>query len=142
MNWKGIVIHCSDSEFGNASLINEWHKSRGWDGIGYHFVITNGILDSDKDYKKSFDGQVESGRQLSKSGAHARGYNSTHIGICLIGKKDFSLKQKNKLSNVIQDLQELYSIKSENIIGHYQCENTNKTCPNFDVDEFKEFYNI
>ena len=37
-----ITIHCSDSEWGNADVIDEWHKKRGWDGIGYHYVILNG----------------------------------------------------------------------------------------------------
>ena len=40
---KKVIIHCSDSDFGTASVIDGWHKERGWDGIGYHYVITNGV---------------------------------------------------------------------------------------------------
>ena len=34
-----IIIHCSDSDFGDAQTIDLWHKQRGWKGIGYHYVI-------------------------------------------------------------------------------------------------------
>jgi hypothetical protein len=33
---KQIIIHCSDSEFGNVIQIDRWHRERGWKGIGYH----------------------------------------------------------------------------------------------------------
>ena len=39
-----IVIHQSDSAFGNAAVIDEWHRERGWSGIGYHWVILNGRI--------------------------------------------------------------------------------------------------
>ena len=41
---KKIVLHCSDSTFGNAAVITNWHIQRGWQTIGYHFVICNGHL--------------------------------------------------------------------------------------------------
>ena len=38
-----IILHCSDSEFGNAAIITKWHalpkpNGRGWSNIGYHYV--------------------------------------------------------------------------------------------------------
>ncbi len=39
---KRIIIHHSASDFGDAKLIDKWHKERGWKGIGYHFVVLNG----------------------------------------------------------------------------------------------------
>jgi hypothetical protein len=41
-----IVIHQSDSAFGNAAVIDKWHRERGWSGIGYHWVILNGRIDA------------------------------------------------------------------------------------------------
>jgi len=41
MKNKKVIIHCSDSSFGNAVLIDKWHRQRGFDNIGYHFVILN-----------------------------------------------------------------------------------------------------
>lgn len=37
-----IIINCSDSDWGDAEVIDEWHRERGWDGIGYHYIICNG----------------------------------------------------------------------------------------------------
>ena len=76
MNKKGIVIHCSDSEFGCSNIIRDWHvDERGFDNVGYHFVITNGHV-SNSDYMKCIDGSIERGRDIDKSGAHAKGYNN------------------------------------------------------------------
>ena len=43
-----IILHCSDSEWGSASVIDQWHKERGWTEIGYHYVITNGQTEPKK----------------------------------------------------------------------------------------------
>ena len=136
-NWEGIVIHCSDSSFGDALVIDQWHKENGWTGCGYHFVITNGRQSSKSNYLQSTDGQIQSARSLSKSGAHAKRYNGTYIGICLIGKKDFTDQQIFKLGSLIKELCQRYNIDPENVIGHYQCTTANgKTCPNFAVQNF------
>lgn len=46
-----IFLHCSDSPFGSAQVIDSWHKERGFnytlpDGTvihnGYNFIIGNG----------------------------------------------------------------------------------------------------
>lgn len=136
--WQGIVIHCSDSNFGDALVVDGWHKQRDWSGIGYNFVITNGKKTSKSAYLRSTDGAINSGRALSKDGSHALGYNDTHIGICLIGVKEFTELQFSALQMLIKELVDQYSIELENIIGHYQCTTAHgKTCPNFDVDVFK-----
>jgi N-acetylmuramoyl-L-alanine amidase len=136
--WRGIVIHCSDSSFGDNLIIDKWHKQNGWDGIGYNFVITNGKKTSKSVYLRSTDGAIKSGRVLSKDGSHALDYNDTHIGICLIGVKEFTDLQFRALQMLLKELVDQYSIELENIIGHYQCTTANgKTCPNFDVDVFK-----
>ena len=82
------VIHCSDSPQGrgdNAQTIHRWHKERGFDGIGYHYVILE-------------DGTVENGRPEFWSGAHAKGHNDA-IGICFIGDEDFTEAQFQSLYN-------------------------------------------
>lgn len=72
---KEIIVHHSLSDFGNAKTIGDWHEERGFDEIGYHYVITK-------------DGQIQAGRDEEKVGAHAKGRNIYSIGVCLIG--DFS----------------------------------------------------
>ena len=93
---KKIVIHCSDSTWGTSEDINRWHLERGWDGIGYHYVITNGRAKSTDSYKEQDDGSIEKGRPVEKTGAHVRGHNSDSIGVCLIGTHWFTSRQLYK----------------------------------------------
>lgn len=138
-SYKGIVIHCSDSKFGSAQLIEDWHKERGWSDIGYHFVILNGKFENDSNLEV-MDGMIESARDMDLAGAHAKGYNDW-IGICLIGVDQFTDRQFKSLYRLIFELKNKFNIPSSNIIGHYQCkDNGGKTCPNFDVDKFKDDY--
>ena len=47
-DWTAIVIHHSASRTGNASIFDNWHREgRGWNGVGYDFVIGNGTDSSD-----------------------------------------------------------------------------------------------
>ena len=101
-----IVIHQSDSAFGNAAVIDDWHRERGWSGIGYHWVILNGRIHAGaadaardagtatpcsgaakaaKDVRPECDGMIQEGRPPECVGAHVRGHNETSLGICLIG---------------------------------------------------------
>ena len=77
MNWQGVVIHHSASGDVPATEIDQWHRDRGWDQIGYHFVIRQ-------------NGDIEPARNWAKAGAHAKtgkpySRNTTHLGICLTG---------------------------------------------------------
>src|SRR4051812_248280 len=37
--WRWIVIHHSASPSGSMAIFDKEHKAKGWDGVGYHFVI-------------------------------------------------------------------------------------------------------
>ena len=55
-----IIIHCSATSCGKdftAIDIDRWHRQRGFDGIGYHYVIR-------------LNGTIENGRPIVKPGAH------------------------------------------------------------------------
>lgn len=88
-----VVWHVSASGFGNAALIDSWHRQKGWNGIGYSYVILNGWIASGV-YNSRFDGHVETGRPLDSDpflekgefGAHVKGWNKKSVGICFIGK--------------------------------------------------------
>ncbi len=73
-----VVWHCSATppsrDIGSAD-IDIMHKARGWDGIGYGVVIKR-------------NGRVELGEDISKQGAHAKGWNMKSVGICMIGGVD------------------------------------------------------
>lgn len=108
----------------------------GWDGIGYHKVILNSYKkgSGEGDWDLANDGVIEEGRPLTKQGAHCRAHNSSSIGICLIGKDDFTPKQYDALSELCKSLMQEYGISSDDIYGHYEF--SAKSCPNFSVDDF------
>jgi len=134
---KKIIIHCSDSDFGSASVIDTWHKARGWDGVGYHYVLTNGVQESCRKYKGSDDGIIQEGRNVEKQGAHVRGHNSDSLGICLIGRHHFTGKQMfDALPTLLNFLFETYKLTPDNIFGHNEF-NPEKTCPNFSVNDLR-----
>lgn len=99
VNWIGIVVHHSASDSDNFEIIDRYHRSKGWDGCGYHFVIEK-------------DGTIKEGRPLRKHGAHAKNRNRTHIGICLVGTNEFTLIQKVSLTNLCRALNRSYPIQS------------------------------
>ena len=134
---KKIIIHCSDSEFGDVKLIDRWHTQRGWLGCGYHYVITNGIIAHGKPFNEKFDGVIQQGRQLHDIGAHCKGHNHDSIGICLIGKHHFTARQLYvALPDLCTMLMNELSITAGNVFGHRDF-NIHKTCPNFDVKYLK-----
>lgn len=128
---KRVILHCSDSEFGDIKLIDQWHKARGWQGCGYHYVVTNGVIEHGKPYNPALDGVVQQGRLLTQIGAHCQGQNADSIGVCLIGRHHFTGKQLYQaLPNLILMLRDI-GIGWRDVFGH--CEFTKlKTCPNID----------
>lgn len=141
-----IIIHCSATKAGQdftAKDVDRWHRQRGFNGIGYHYVVR-------------LDGTLEKGRDVSLPGAHCMGWNERSIGICYIGGLNANGKpadtrtgaQKRVLYQLIMDLQREYQISQ--VLGHRDtspdsngdgtiepCEYV-KACPSFDVREFLE----
>ena len=130
-----IIVHCSDSKWGNAAIIREWHLDRNFADIGYHWIVLNGFPETSKDYIEHYDGLVELGRPESKPGAHCRGQNHDSIGICLIGVEDFTPKQFDALERIVRGIQATHGISDGMVFGHRDFDKK-KTCPNFDVSEW------
>lgn len=126
---KEIIIHCTATKEGEdvtVASIDAYHRSKGWDGIGYHWVV----------YR---DGSVHKGREESKVGAHCKGHNSISIGVCYVGGLDSegepkdtrTAEQKVAMKTLIATLKKRYPQASVN--GHREF--ANKDCPCFDVKE-------
>lgn len=123
-----LIIHCADTppsmDIG-VEEIRKWHvEERGWDDIGYHYVIRR-------------NGVVEEGREIEEVGAHCKGHNGNSIGICLVGGRegrfDFTRKQLHSLNRLVADLKDSIS-GGASVHGHYEF--SEKTCPNFNVKEW------
>ena len=123
-NINFLIIHCSDTpdtENIGASELHEMHLGFGWNGIGYHKIINK-------------NGLIENGRPEYWQGAHTYGKNHESIGICLIGKNEFTSEQFNSLKIILNKL--LLKYPKAKIRGHCETIKTNKTCPNFDVQNW------
>ena len=126
LNINLLVVHCSDtpnhlSSNISASYIHNMHLNFGWDGIGYHKIISR-------------NGKVENGRPDYWIGAHVKGKNKISLGVCLIGQNKFTKKQFQSLEKVLKNWKKLYP--KAKILGHRDAHYTKKTCPNFDVAEW------
>jgi len=144
---KNIFIHCSASYYGDALVFDAWHKARGWSGIGYHYVVLNGRPFPDVHYLPFLDGQIQPGRHFDDDpifspdelGAHVAGRNGTSIGICLVGDTVFTPIQLTASKGLVTYLMEFLGLKVEDVLGHYEDENTHKTCPNINCDDYRDF---
>lgn len=94
-----IIVHHSDSTFGDVPTVDHWHRQRQFDGIGYHYLITNGQCGG-------HDGEIQFGRPEEVQGAHAKSNhrNVGTIGVCLIGKEQFTPAQHNSLQALLVHL--------------------------------------
>ena len=128
-----IVIHCSATKASmdhvDAKEIDRWHRQKGWRKIGYHWVIRR-------------DGIVEEGRELGEVGAHARGFNSKSIGICMVGGVDEDMNPENNYTDEqwksLEDLvrQMKLPYPDAEVLGHCDLPDVSKACPCFDVREW------
>jgi hypothetical protein len=147
-NINNIIVHCSDSVFGDRNEIDKWHRARGFSEIGYHFVVLNGRIGPNFRLA-SLDGSIEPGRYLdgdsliagNEVGAHALGYNGNSVGICLIGTRTFTDRQMAAVVSLVRELLARYGIDKSSVLGHYETDSgrrEGKTCPNIDMALFRE----
>lgn len=133
MTVRHIVVHCSATppsmDIG-ADEIRQWHLARGFDDIGYNYVVRRG-------------GTVEAGRPEGAVLAHAKGYNTESIAICLVGgvnehgvpAANFTQAQAETLNPFIAWMERRYP--SASIIGHRDLPGVLKDCPSFSVGQFR-----
>ena len=125
-NIRYLVVHCADTPDDqplDASDIHHMHLGFGWNGIGYHRVICR-------------DGRIEHGRPDYWIGAHVKGFNHVSLGVCLIGRQDFTDAQFAALETILRDWRDAYP--DAEICGHCDFDYTDKTCPNFNVGQWCE----
>lgn len=137
-NINEIVVHCTATRpkwwEGRSSEekvreVRQWHLDRGFNDIGYHWLIDR-------------DGTIVKGRDESKTGAHVKGHNANTIGISLFGghgsssddqfSDNYTPAQETALRQLIAEIEMRYNIQK--ISGHN--EYSTKACPGFRVSEF------
>ena len=129
-----IVVHCTDTradESIDVETVRWWHKHRGFEDIGYHYLIRP-------------SGFIEVGRPLEFKGSHAVGHNQFSVGVAYVGGRDNynrladtrTFEQKIALQYCFLDIVKYYPI--EQIVGHNDI--SVKFCPCFNAKlEYKDF---
>lgn len=122
-----LIIHCTATPDGREHTIDDitrWHKARGFNEIGYHYVIY-------------IDGSLRLGRALDKMGAHTLNLNANSIGLCYVGGTDNRQLPKDtrntlQLRTMAEFVHDTIKTYPDIIVsGHNQ--HANKACPSFDV---------
>lgn len=118
-----LILHHAGASGATAQAIHEYHLSKGWAGIAYHYYV-----------RKS--GEIVRGRPENTRGGHTTDWNYCSIGICFEGNfeaetmPDVQVKAGQKL---VADVVSRYpSI----VIGRH-CQFGQTVCPgkNFRFDE-------
>lgn len=148
MQPRGIIVHCSDSIWGNPQLVDGWHKDRGFNRqvkfvtkeyplqyVGYHFMITNQFPFSSSTPDTTYDGVIHLGRMENETGAHAYGYQD-YLGVMLFGKGIYTSNQMVALYTKLSELLLKYNLPVTKVLGHNETRyelakpiNQRKTCP-------------
>lgn len=130
-----IIVHCSgNSRSGTLRMadIDRYHRSKGWKGCGYHYVIPA-------------DGAIEKGRPEEVRGAHCKNHNRHSIGVCYVGGLETDGKtpadtrtpaQKRALKLLLDDLRKRYP--KALVVGHCELDPQKPFCPGFDVGELRD----
>lgn len=147
-NWDDIRKYHTSFRYAGDIITEEQyndHLKKGetkglekpWLDIAYQFGVenVNGKL------------TILDGRKIGEIGAHAVGFNSNSIGICLIGNYDIEAPSEDRLSimaSLVRDLQRQFKIPRDQVIGHRETfvkrgVPVEKTCPGskFVMEDFR-----
>ena len=125
-----IVVHCTANRAGSTlkmADINRYHRSLGWRGCGYHYVIP-------------IDGTIEQGRREAQVGAHCKKHNAHSIGVAYVGglaadgktpQDTRTAAQKRALKWLLRNLRSRYP--NALVVGHCDLDPRKPCCPGFDV---------
>ena len=113
---KIIIHHTAVDQDQSAETIHDFHKNtRGWNGIGYNYLIRH-------------DGTIEEGRGLGKQGAHAKGQNSSSVGIAITGNFDNGTPKEAQMESLVKLIKYIRSQYGDiPIYGHTDF--AAKSCP-------------
>lgn len=133
-----IFIHCAATQpdwmadasaYDKREEIDKWHRARGFNGFGYHYLIDR-------------NGETIPGRAEETVGAHVKGHNANSIGICLVGghgsnendqfADHFTAHQDAALRELLDDLLARYP--DAKVRGHNEV--AAKACPGFRVAQW------
>lgn len=123
---RRIILHHAEASECSAEDIHRWHKSNGWAGAGYHFLVRK-------------DGGIYRLRPEWALGAHAQGSNSDSLGICFEGaynSETMPEAQVNAGRELVSYLRDKYGIST--VQRHKDVCSTDCPGANFPFDSIVE----
>lgn len=132
-----ITVHAS-ATYSYMDIDVDWIRrvhveENGWSDVGYHFFIKR-------------DGEIQRGRDKSRTGAHVKNYNTGNLGICMAGglsdnnrpEDNFTKEQYQSLNKLIYTLHGQYP--EAKIMGHNEFPgHESRGCPCFDIKTYREW---
>lgn len=134
-----IFVHYSESSFGDAAQIDQWHRNATppYSQIAYNYVILNGHRTANSTYNASEDGLIETGRPENIMSAATGGCNYDSLSVVFIGDKhglgfqdSMTANQLASLKTIINSLRQKYNIPANRVYGHMECRQ-GTDCPGF-----------
>jgi len=133
-----IVLHTAGAyDFKNqvvvhqpVRVIDRYHRDHnGWQKIGYHWYVEH-------------DGAGQRGREDHEVGAHAGGFNTGSLGLCVSGHGDYEPWNEAQIQEVVRKCAAwcgMYRVPVAHVIGHRETDEHGgppvaKTCPGKLVD--------
>lgn len=125
-----INFHCTatpDGRWYDRADVNAWHKQRGWQMIGYTYLIL-------------LDGTIQEGRPIGMVPSQIKGHNVGKIGIAYVGglsrdgktpKDTRTPEQAAAALWLASELKSKFKIKRR-VKGHNEYDK-GKACPSFNV---------
>jgi len=118
---KKVYIHCSASDnpaHDNVETIRQWHLARGFNDIGYHFLIDS-------------DGKTHNGRSIELTPAAQKWHNKRTIAICVTGLRQFEMEQFDELRELCDSIRRTLP----HVTFHGHNEVAARECPVFNYRE-------
>ena len=109
----------SSSAYAEMIRIKGWHLKRGFDDIGYHYVI-----------KGKF---YVSARPLPLQGAHCRNWNHISVGICVCGDLTQRFPTDTEVSSVVAAIAEAEAEIGHELVVVAHSHLANTLCPGPDL---------
>ncbi len=114
---KIYVHHSALPRDKSLSEIRKLHLARGFEDVGYHFIIDS-------------KGEILQGRSVEETGAHVKRDNIESIGICVCG----NFEEEQPLPSQLEALEKLTSSLYKRfgklqVLGHRDYSESDTLCP-------------
>ena len=129
-----VIVHCLDTpdkpskegSLYDVEDVDQWHRDRGWDSVGYHWVITR-------------DGILQQGRDEQKIGAHCYGQNENSLGVAYEGSYLPTMDQVVTFCDLYRQIYSVHKIDWSMWEPHYFYDE-NKECPGFPIEALRAVF--